>query len=183
MGASVSTNVKKNISHRLTTKGKRCSREHSERELVLARHSVCSLESGTVASKVLRTSVPNRKNIRCHNPPSSFSMPIVKSCFLFLKSWPPPWLLEFTADGNFSCVKIKKIPLSNPYKLVGQPLSAVCDGLFSIFLLTLWICSLPISWDQPTSTTAHNIHQFCDRVVPPEDGQVMPETCRDIEYQ
>jgi hypothetical protein len=37
--------------------------------------------------------------------------------------------------------------------------------------------------DQPTSTTAHNSHQFCVRVVPPEDGQVMPETYRDIEHQ
>jgi hypothetical protein len=26
-------------------------------------------------------------------------------------------------------------------------------------------------------------HQFCVRVVPPEDGQAMPETCRDIEHQ
>jgi hypothetical protein len=31
--------------------------------------------------------------------------------------------------------------------------------------------------------TAHNIHQFCVRVVPAEDGQVMPEECRDIEHQ
>jgi hypothetical protein len=31
------------------------------------------------------------------------------------------------------------------------------------------------------STTAHNNHQVCIRVVPPEDGQVMPETCRDFE--
>jgi hypothetical protein len=43
--------------------------------------------------------------------------------------------------------------------------------------------SIPISWDQPTSTTAHNSHQFCVRVVSPEDEQVMPETCRDIEHQ
>jgi hypothetical protein len=42
---------------------------------------------------------------------------------------------------------------------------------------------LPIYWDQPTSTTAHNSHQFCVRLVPPVDGQVMPETCRDIEHQ
>jgi hypothetical protein len=36
---------------------------------------------------------------------------------------------------------------------------------------------------QPTSTTAHNSHQICVRVVSPEDGQVMPETCRDFEPQ
>jgi hypothetical protein len=28
---------------------------------------------------------------------------------------------------------------------------------------------------------AHNSHQTCVRVVSPEDGQVMPETCRDFE--
>jgi hypothetical protein len=33
------------------------------------------------------------------------------------------------------------------------------------------------------SISAHNNHQFCVRVVPPEGGQVMPETCRDIEHQ
>jgi hypothetical protein len=36
--------------------------------------------------------------------------------------------------------------------------------------------------DQPTSTTVHNSYQFCVCVVPPEDGQVMPETCRDTEH-
>jgi hypothetical protein len=30
---------------------------------------------------------------------------------------------------------------------------------------------------------AHNSNQFCVRLVPPEDGQVMPETCREIEHQ
>jgi hypothetical protein len=25
----------------------------------------------------------------------------------------------------------------------------------------------------------HTSHQTCTRVVPPEDGQIMPETCRD----
>jgi hypothetical protein len=30
---------------------------------------------------------------------------------------------------------------------------------------------------------SHHSHQFCARVVPPEDGQVMPETCRDGEHQ
>jgi hypothetical protein len=29
----------------------------------------------------------------------------------------------------------------------------------------------------------HTSHQICVRVVPPEDGQVMPETCRDTEHQ
>jgi hypothetical protein len=54
----------------------------------------------------------------------------------------------------------------------------------------LWVPSsrvqtrrLPTSWDQPTSTTAHNNHQPCVCVVPPEDGQVMPETCRESEPQ
>jgi hypothetical protein len=37
--------------------------------------------------------------------------------------------------------------------------------------------------DQPTSTAAHNSHQFCVRVMRPEDGQVMPETCRYNERQ
>jgi hypothetical protein len=31
--------------------------------------------------------------------------------------------------------------------------------------------------------SSHNIHQFCVRVVPPDDEQEMPETCRDIEHQ
>jgi hypothetical protein len=35
--------------------------------------------------------------------------------------------------------------------------------------------------DQPTSTTAHNSHQTCVRVVSPEDGQVMHKTCRNFE--
>jgi hypothetical protein len=30
----------------------------------------------------------------------------------------------------------------------------------------------------PTSTTAHNSHKICVRVVPPEDWQVMPESYR-----
>jgi hypothetical protein len=41
--------------------------------------------------------------------------------------------------------------------------------------------SLPTSRDQSASTNAHNSHQICVRVVPPEDGQVIPETCRDFE--
>jgi hypothetical protein len=36
-------------------------------------------------------------------------------------------------------------------------------------------------WVQPTTTTAHNSHQTCVPVVSPEDGQVMPETCRGFE--
>jgi hypothetical protein len=30
--------------------------------------------------------------------------------------------------------------------------------------------------------TAPYTHQNCVRVVPPEDGQVMPETCRGFEF-
>jgi hypothetical protein len=30
---------------------------------------------------------------------------------------------------------------------------------------------------------SHDSHQFCIRVLPPEEGQVMPETCGDIEHQ
>jgi hypothetical protein len=41
--------------------------------------------------------------------------------------------------------------------------------------------SLPTARDQPTSTRAHNNHHTCVRVVSPEDGQVMRETCRDFE--
>jgi hypothetical protein len=41
--------------------------------------------------------------------------------------------------------------------------------------------NLPTSRDQPTSSTAHNSHYICVRVVPPEDEQVMPETHRDFE--
>jgi hypothetical protein len=37
--------------------------------------------------------------------------------------------------------------------------------------------SLAVYWGSMFS------HQFCVRVVPAEDGQVMPETCRDIEFQ
>jgi hypothetical protein len=47
--------------------------------------------------------------------------------------------------------------------------------------LQMWVGL--ISTDQTTPTTAHNIHQFCVRVVLPEDEQVMPETCRDIDHQ
>jgi hypothetical protein len=47
--------------------------------------------------------------------------------------------------------------------------------------LRVWeACSLPTASHQTTSTTAHNSHQICVCVVPPEDGQVMPETCRDF---
>jgi hypothetical protein len=56
--------------------------------------------------------------------------------------------------------------------------------------LTLYWCSIsqyvlgiPVSWDQHTSTTAHNSRQFCVLVVPPEDVQVMPERCRCTEQQ
>jgi hypothetical protein len=35
------------------------------------------------------------------------------------------------------------------------------------------------SLNERRSTTAHNSHQICLRLVTPEDGQVMPETCGD----
>jgi hypothetical protein len=57
---------------------------------------------------------------------------------------------------------------------------ASCRG-HSIFIY--FVVHLPISWNQPTTTTAPNSHQFCVSVVPPDDGQVMPETCRDFEHQ
>jgi hypothetical protein len=58
--------------------------------------------------------------------------------------------------------------------------------LSSVIITQIWSQdvgrrSLPTSRDQPTSTTAHNIHQTCIRVVSPEDGQVMPDTFRDFE--
>jgi hypothetical protein len=42
--------------------------------------------------------------------------------------------------------------------------------------------SLTIPREQSTSITARYTHQNCVRVVPPEDGQVMPETCRGFEF-
>jgi hypothetical protein len=42
--------------------------------------------------------------------------------------------------------------------------------------------SLTIPREQSTSTTARYAHPNCVRVVPPEDGQVMPETCRGFEF-
>jgi hypothetical protein len=55
------------------------------------------------------------------------------------------------------------------------------------FGITLHCIALSaVGWsqpDQPTSTTAHNSHQSCIRVVSPGDGQVMLETCRDFELQ
>jgi hypothetical protein len=35
---------------------------------------------------------------------------------------------------------------------------------------------------QPASITARYTHRNCVRVVPPEDGQVMLETCRGFEF-
>jgi hypothetical protein len=49
----------------------------------------------------------------------------------------------------------------------------------SSVLFVFWYHS-PNFLDTPR-TTAHNSHQICVRVVPPEDGQVMPETYRDFE--
>jgi hypothetical protein len=42
--------------------------------------------------------------------------------------------------------------------------------------------SLTIPREQSTSITARYTHQNCVRVVVPEDGQVMPETCRGFEF-
>jgi hypothetical protein len=59
-----------------------------------------------------------------------------------------------------------------------------CVQLYMWVGLRIWKdSSLPISWDQTTSTTELNSHHCCVRVVPPEDGQVMPETYRDTEHQ
>jgi hypothetical protein len=44
-------------------------------------------------------------------------------------------------------------------------------------------CRCGLAWDQPTSKTTHNNHQICFCVVPPEDGQVIHETCWDSEPQ
>jgi hypothetical protein len=40
---------------------------------------------------------------------------------------------------------------------------------------------LASSQAQPTSTPAHNTYKNCICVLPSEDGQVMPETCRGFE--
>jgi hypothetical protein len=66
--------------------------------------------------------------------------------------------------------------------LHGRRFGYYCVLLLMCVGLGMWEdCSLFTYRDQPTSTTAHNSHQTCIRVVPPEDGQVMPETCRDFE--
>jgi hypothetical protein len=44
------------------------------------------------------------------------------------------------------------------------------------------VTSLTITSEQSASITARYTHQNCVRVVPPEDGQVMPETCRGFEF-
>jgi hypothetical protein len=41
--------------------------------------------------------------------------------------------------------------------------------------LVIVVCSCRCVFGLRISTTAHNSHQFCVRVVPPEDGQVMPK--------
>jgi hypothetical protein len=52
----------------------------------------------------------------------------------------------------------------------------------SICLGMLEECSLTTFRDIPTSTTAHNSHQIWVQIMPPEDGQVMSETCQDFEH-
>jgi hypothetical protein len=42
--------------------------------------------------------------------------------------------------------------------------------------------SLTITREQSTSITARYTHQNCVRVVTPEDGQVMPETCEALSF-
>jgi hypothetical protein len=49
--------------------------------------------------------------------------------------------------------------------------------------LDMFRALVDVSWCQDMRRTAHNIHHFYVRVVPPEDGQIMPETYRDIEHQ
>jgi hypothetical protein len=43
--------------------------------------------------------------------------------------------------------------------------------------------SLTIPREQYASITARYTHQNSVRVVPPEDGQVIPETCRGFQYE
>jgi hypothetical protein len=43
--------------------------------------------------------------------------------------------------------------------------------------------SLTIPSEQSTSMTARHTHQNCVRVAPPEDEQVMPNTCRGFEFK
>jgi hypothetical protein len=45
------------------------------------------------------------------------------------------------------------------------------------------VCSCRCGLVSGYGNTAHSNHQFYVRVVPPENGQVMPATCRDIEHQ
>jgi hypothetical protein len=42
--------------------------------------------------------------------------------------------------------------------------------------------ALTITREQSASITAHYTHQNFVCVVPPEDGQVMPKTCRGFEF-
>jgi hypothetical protein len=52
---------------------------------------------------------------------------------------------------------------------------------FHVMKLKASTC-LTMPCEQSTSITAHYTHQNCVRVVPPEDGQMMPETCRGFEF-
>jgi hypothetical protein len=44
-------------------------------------------------------------------------------------------------------------------------------------------CGYTIPREQSTSITTRYTHHNCVLVVPREDGQVMPETCRSFEFQ
>jgi hypothetical protein len=44
------------------------------------------------------------------------------------------------------------------------------------------VVTITITGEQSASITASYTHQNCVRAVPPDDGQVMAETCRDFEF-
>jgi hypothetical protein len=54
----------------------------------------------------------------------------------------------------------------------------VSYGMYTIYTVT-YVTSININI--LLSISAHNSNQICFRVVPPEEGQVMPETYRDFE--
>jgi hypothetical protein len=67
---------------------------------------------------------------------------------------------------------------------------ASCRGIGTLFTSTYILLRFKVStcfghylpiFRRHYTTTAHNSHQICVRVVPPEDGQVLPETSRDFE--
>jgi hypothetical protein len=66
--------------------------------------------------------------------------------------------------------------------LLAHHQEALYGRRFGGHCVLLWVWNLPYPETSP-HVTAHNSHQFCIRVVPPENEQVMPETCRDTEHQ